>query len=467
MKTNTLFFPVFLISALFLNAAKAQVATVDFASIKQSIDGFGASTAWNGQINDAEADVSFNNANTNQLGLSILRVRIDPNSGSWNDEKLNAQKAKARGAKIVACPWTPPASMKTNSNVVGGELKPESYVAYAAHLKSFCDNAGTIDIISIQNEPNIKVGYESCTWNATQLLNFCKNNASAIGKPVMMPEAFNFNFALSDSTLNDATARSKITYIGGHLYGTTPRNYANAATYAKKVWMTEHYYVSDNIDTCIVMGKEIVDCMYYNMSAYIWWYLRQPGCNIINAGGSIKKKGYILGQFSKFIRPGDYRIEATYQPQIGVNVVAFNGAAMVIVAVNKNTSSVNQTFTFQNGSAASLKKYTTSNSKNLSSDGAIAVSGLSFTTTLDAQSVTTFTGTATTSIAPSAPFFKNSNADIPYTRNRFPAIYALNGQRLSGKTSGMDGQPVSPAIAPGAYILQTPTGALSHEKIMR
>jgi len=41
--------------------------------------------------------------------------------------------------------------------------------------------------VSLQNEPDATVTYESCSWNATQFLNFTKNNAAAIGTRVMMP----------------------------------------------------------------------------------------------------------------------------------------------------------------------------------------------------------------------------------------------------------------------------------------
>ena len=197
----------------------AQVATIDVSKVKQVIDGFGASTAWHGQLTVAEADAAFKNDNSEQMGLSILRVRIDPNS-AWNDEKQNAIKAKARGALILASPWTPPASMKTNNNLIGGELKPAAYADYASFLKKFCTSMGNVDVVSLQNEPNIQVNYESCTWSAAQLLEFCKTNAPAIGTPVMMPEAFNFDWKYSDPVLNDSAANSHIQYIGGHIRNT-------------------------------------------------------------------------------------------------------------------------------------------------------------------------------------------------------------------------------------------------------
>jgi glucuronoarabinoxylan endo-1,4-beta-xylanase len=382
---------VLFISLFFIIAnLKAQVATIDVAKVKQVIDGFGASTAWHGQLSVAEADAAFKNDNSNQMGLSILRVRIDPNS-SWNDEKQNAVKAKTRGAMILASPWTPPASMKTNNNLIGGELKPASYADYAAFLKKFCTNMGNVDVVSLQNEPNIQVGYESCTWSPTQLLEFCKTNAPAIGTPLMMPEAFNFDWKYSDPVLNDSTANSHIKYIGGHIYGTRPYNYANAINKGKKIWMTEHYYNPDNIDTCLIMAKEIADCLYFNQNAYVWWYLRQPGCNLMEKGGKIKRKGYTMGQFSKFVRPGYFRIDATYQPKTGVFIVAFKGNDQnVVVVINQNKTAKSQTFTFKNDTIFSVKKYVTTTIKNINDEGTLACTSNSFTDNLESQSINTY-----------------------------------------------------------------------------
>ena len=445
----------------------AQVATIDVSKVKQVIDGFGACTAWHAQLTTAEADAAFKNENPQQMGLSILRVRIAPTATEWPgwaDEKANAQKAKARGAMILASPWSPPAALKTNNNIIGGELKPESYAAYASHLKSFCTWLGNVDVVSIQNEPNIEVGYESCNWTPEQLQSFCKNNASAIGKPVMAPEAFNFDRNYSDPILNDSTANAHLQYIGGHLYGTSAYNYTNALTRGKKVWMTEKYFNPDDILTCLSMAKEINDCMYFNMNAYVWWYLRQPGCNLIEAGGKLKKKGCVLAQYSKFVRPGYYRIEATYQPKYKVYLVAFKGENQnVLVVINQNKSTVSQTFSFKNDTVYSVRKQVTSESKNISDEGTLTCAGNSFTDTLDAQSITTYvTGKIPTAVhsikVPAIRIFPN------------PASQTLQLSTLEGVTKlqifNLKGQPLitvnNPESAtigiaglkPGIYLLR-------------
>ena len=385
---------VFLVVGFTYLNINAQTVTIDLAKEKQMIDGFGASTAWHGKLTQAESDAAFKNEDSTQMGLSILRVRISPNSYDWSgwaDEKANAQKAKAQGALILASPWSPPATMKTSNSTNGGELKPESYSAYAAHLKNFCTTLGNVDIVSLQNEPNIKVDYESCDWTPEQILEFCKNNASSVGTPIMIPEAYNFDRKYSDQVLDDSIANSHVAYIGGHIYGSGAYNYTKAIEKGKKIWMTEHYYNGDTIEECLKMAKEIAECMNSNMNAYVWWWLRQPGCNLMESGGALKKKGYTMQQFSKFVRPGYLRVDATFQPSANINAVAFKGSDKnVVVIVNRNKSKVSQSVVFRNGTVERFQKYETSGTKNMSDEGIIECSRNGFTDVLDAQSITTY-----------------------------------------------------------------------------
>jgi glucuronoarabinoxylan endo-1,4-beta-xylanase len=364
-------------------------ARIDMARIGQSIDGFGACTAWHGAISDTVADAAFGNG-ADQMGLSLLRIRIDPSANAWAAEKSNAAKAKAYGARILATPWTPPPALKTNGNAVGGELRPDAYAAYAAHLKGFCEFVGKVDVVSVQNEPNIKVNYESCSWSGGQIRDFCKAQAGAIGVPVMMPEAFNFDPDLSDPTLDDSAASANAPYVGGHLYGGKPFAYAKAIDAGKRIWMTEYYLNDDNAMGMLQMGKQILDCLANGMHAYIWWSLSLPGGNLVNKDGSLKRKGQVMAQFARFIRPGYRRLEATYQPQPGIFVAAFQGDQIVIVAINQSMSARSQTFAIENGTLTDPRKYTSSATKGVLEEGVSDNTGSGFTATLDAQSVTTF-----------------------------------------------------------------------------
>ena len=374
-------------------ACPSSSACIDFANLQQEIDGFGAASVGHGALTTTELDTAFKNDTTNQLGLSIIRVEVRVEGQSaWGTEKANASGAKARGAKYaMASPWTPPASMKTNNNTVSGSLNAGSYADYAAYLKSFADYMGSdVDIISLQNEPNIQVTYVSCSWTPTQLFNFTKNNAQDVGASILMPETSNYDKSYSDPVLNDSTAASHITHIGLHLYGAPASTYTLAIQKQKKVWMTEHMFDPEDIGTMMTMAKEIMDCMNSQMNGYVWWYLRVPNCNLITSSGTITNKGYVMGQFSKYVRPGSHRVSASYQPQTNVNVQAYAGTNNVIIVLNRDTSAKTQNFTITSGTFTNAHKYTTSNSKKLADDGPVTVTSGSFTASLDPQSVTTF-----------------------------------------------------------------------------
>jgi glucuronoarabinoxylan endo-1,4-beta-xylanase len=368
-----------------LNAA---TCTVNGATSHQSIDGFGFSSAWCGQLSTAKNDAIYNT-----LGMSLLRVRIDMNR-SWSQEAANSSAAHARGAKVMGTAWTPPASMKSNNNIVGGSLNTSQYGAYATFLR---DAANTINLdwVSFQNEPDITVTYESCTWNPTQMLNFVKNNSATIGRSIIMPESFNFKDTYSDPTLNDSSAASRIAVVGGHIYGGGLYVHQNALNKGKRVWQTEHYRsdTQTNMANCIGIAKEIQDCMNAQMHAYFWWWVSDgdTSVNLVNTAGTIFKNGYTIGQFAKWIRPGKVRIAATYQPTSGVYVTAYRNNGLVIVAVNTTSSAINQTFALQNISGvSSLIVHRTSANQNMSNVGTVTVSNNSFTSQMPAQSVSTY-----------------------------------------------------------------------------
>jgi glucuronoarabinoxylan endo-1,4-beta-xylanase len=374
--------------AVAATTVSAAVCTIDLAANRQTIDGFGFSSAWSGTLSTAKNDALYNT-----LGFSLLRIRIDPGQ-NWSEETANSTAARARGAKVLGSAWTPPAAMKDNNNVVGGNLRTDQYAAYATWLNQAATGIG-LDFVSFQNEPDITVDYEGCHWTPTQLQTFARNNAPAIGRPVVMPESFNFNDTYSDPTLNDAVAVNNIAVVGGHIYGNGLFTHQNAINKGKKVWMTEHYI--DNTQTsmanCMTIAKEVSDCMNAQMNAYFWWWVADydTSVNLVNNNGTIYKNGYTFGQFAKWIRPGAVRVAADYNPTSGVYVTAYkHNNNLIIVALNTSTSAVNQQFSIANGSVGSVVPHRTSSGENLAQLGTLSLSGNSFTTSLPGQSVTTF-----------------------------------------------------------------------------
>ncbi len=103
---------------------------------------------------------------------------------------VNLKEAKSYGdaVQILASPWSPPASMKTNGSTIdGGKLKTDSYGAYASYLNDYVKYmAGqgiTIDVVSIQNEPDWHPSYDSCDWSGDEFKTFLKNK-SLVDRPL-------------------------------------------------------------------------------------------------------------------------------------------------------------------------------------------------------------------------------------------------------------------------------------------
>src|SRR5256714_11881980 len=88
----------------------------------------------------------------------------------------------AAGGKLTlfGSPWSPPAFMKTNNDMLhGGKLKPEFYQSWANYytkfIKSYASEGIPIWGITIQNEPMATQTWESCIYSAEDERDFLKN----------------------------------------------------------------------------------------------------------------------------------------------------------------------------------------------------------------------------------------------------------------------------------------------------
>jgi glucuronoarabinoxylan endo-1,4-beta-xylanase len=371
--------------------AHAQTATIDANTVQQYIRGFGAANiiGWRDDINSADRTTAF--SVDNGLGFSVLRVRVSPNSGDWSANQATIDAAKSHGAMVIASAWSAPASMKTNNNTTGGNLKTDSYSAYAAHLRDFCSTVSGIDAISPINEPNITVDYESMEMSASDVAAFVAAHGNNCGAPIFAPEPYNMDQSYINQYLSNSGAKSNTSYVAGHIYGTTPSHFDPG----KEVWMTEHYVDSsegsgdgNNWDKSMKVAKELHDCMNAGYSMYVWWYIKRY-YGPIDESGNITKTGYVMAHWARYVRPGFNKVSCTASPASNVYTTAYKkGSDMVIVAVNSNSSSSSVTFNLNGISVSGFTTYTTTSSQNLAS-GSVSASGSSFSASLSGSSVTT------------------------------------------------------------------------------
>jgi len=416
---------------LALQFAFAASATINLSSEKQMIRGFGGMNhpMWTGDLTAAQRATVFGNGD-NQLGFTVLRIPVPENQSDWSRVVETAKYAYERGYIVFASPWNPPSSMTETftrgTQTDAKRLKASSYAAYATHLNDFVTylkNQGVVlSAISIQNEPDY--AQEWTWWTSTELINFLKNNASSINCKIIAPESFQYTKSLSDPILNDASALAQMDILGTHTYGTQisqfPYPLFKSKGAGKELWMTEVYVPNSDANSgdrwpeALDVAQHVHNAMVEaEFQMYTWWYIRRSYSPLLE-NGNISKRGWMMAHFSKFVRPEYVRVDATKTPETDVYVSAYKGGnKVVIVAINKKTSTSSMEFTVSGGTVSSVESWRTSGTENMvKAAGTITVSNGKFSATLPAQSVTTFVGT-----------FGGSNANVTCNVSNLNASY--------------------------------------------
>jgi glucuronoarabinoxylan endo-1,4-beta-xylanase len=104
-----------------------------------------------------------------------------------------------------------------------------------------------------------------------------------------------------------------------------------------------------------------------------------------------------MGNWSRFVRPGAFRVTATAQPQTYAFVTAFIDPAtnqVAIVAINAAQYRLDQSFTIAGGGITEVTPWLTSADVALTAQAPLPVTNGTFSAMLPARSVTTFVGTA-------------------------------------------------------------------------
>lgn len=145
------------------------------------------------------------------------------------------QAIAAAGGKLTlfASPWSPPAFMKTNNDMLhGGKLKPEYYQSwanfYAQFIKAYEAEGIPVWGITIQNEPMATQKWESCIYTGEEERDFLKNNLG----PTLQKAGFgnkkiigwdhnrDLLYQRASTLLNDPQAAKYLWGIGFHWYET-------------------------------------------------------------------------------------------------------------------------------------------------------------------------------------------------------------------------------------------------------
>jgi glucuronoarabinoxylan endo-1,4-beta-xylanase len=372
---------------------------------------------------------------TSGIGLSLLRIQVVPSledcragGGECLEVRLGAtipkgelaiaKQAVTRGVTVWSTPWSPPASMKSNSSFVkGGNLLPAYYASWAESLASYVKllkaNGVPIYAMSVQNEPDLTTDYGSATFSGQELHDFVPYLHSALqsagvgATKIMIAEASQWDFSLTNAAMADPVVAQDVGILGAHGYGAARID--APANYGKRIWQTEVSSQSTVYDgsmtDALSWASKIHDYLTVaQVNAWHWWWLsngakyanKMDNAALTDINLNYPKRTYVTGQWSKFVRPGWSRIGVSYSGPLQITAFkAPESRAFAIVVVNPRPKEISQTFSLHGFAADSATPWVTSSSLSLAVQSLVSISGGSFTYSFPAFSVTTFSGIAT------------------------------------------------------------------------
>jgi glucosylceramidase len=306
----------------------------------------------------------------------------------------------AAGGKLTlyASPWSPPAFMKDNNNMLkGGKLKREFYQSwanyYAKFVKAYEREGIPVWGISIQNEPMATQRWESCIYSAEEERDFLKNYLG----PTMRREglgakkiiAWDHNrdliYQRASTILGDPQAAKYVWGIGYHWYepwsGGEPMfdnvKLVNEAYPNTNLIFTEGCKEAFDLDKVNdwklgeLYGSSMINDFNNGTVGWTDWNIlldETGGPNHVNnlcfapVHGHTKKgqviytnSYYYIGHFSKFIRPGARRIVSSPSRSALLSTAFTNTDGRVaVVVMNKGEKEV-PFYLWIDGRAAEVK----------------------------------------------------------------------------------------------------------------
>ncbi|MEY9893629.1 glucosylceramidase [Catenulispora sp. MAP5-51] len=287
------------------------------------------------------------------------------------------------GLKVMATPWTAPPWMKDSGAYSQGYLQSQYYAAYAQYfvkyIQAYQAQGVPIDFVSVQNEPTCCSGYPSMQWNGSGLDYFTANDllpafhAAGLSTKVLALDWNPDSYASYGApTVDDATVRNDPNFGGIAWHGyegsvTTQTDihnqYPNVDAYDTEhsggTWIANQQQEDMNniVDYTRNWGKSVVKwslAVDQNMGPH------NGGCGtctgLVTVHNGDGESGHVdynieyydMGQLTKFVKPGAYRIDSTANSSIP-NVAWQNpDGSKALVAYNESGSTQTLTVNWGN-----------------------------------------------------------------------------------------------------------------------
>ncbi|GAA4891763.1 glycoside hydrolase family 30 protein [Flaviramulus aquimarinus] len=306
---------------------------------------------------------------------------------------------EAAGGKLTmyASPWSPPAFMKTNNNMLkGGKLKPEFYQPwanyYAKFIKAYEAEGIPIWGLTIQNEPMAVQRWESCIYTAEEERDFLKNylgptlEKEGLGDKNIIVWDHNRDllFQRASTILNDPEAAKYVWGTGFHWYEDWKDGIPmfDAVKKVKETYPDKNLIFTEGCNEAYDIkrienedpklaeryGKSMINDFNNGTVAWTDWNILLDQTGGPNHVGNLcfspvhgntdtgeltfTNTYYYIGHFSKFIRPGAKRIVSASSVNTLLTTAFKNeDGSIVIVVMNQSDKPIDYTMTMQSKTA--------------------------------------------------------------------------------------------------------------------
>lgn len=297
---------------------------------------------------------------------------------------LIKQAIAAAGDKLplLVSPWSPPAWMKTNGNMLqGGALLPRYRQAWANYYIKFIQAYEQLDIpvwgLTVQNEPMATQTWESCLYTAEEERDFIKQYLGpTLHKAGMRDKkliAWDHNrdllYQRASTVLNDPEAAQYVWGIGYHWYETwtgAGNNFDNMHRVKEAFPDKELIFTEGCVEKFDLKevnswrlgehyGKNMIHDFNAGTAAWCDWNIlldEKGGPNHVGnfcfapvhadlrSGELIYTSAYYyIGHFSKYVRPGAKRIISSASQDRLLSTAFINTDGQIVVIVMNSTDS--------------------------------------------------------------------------------------------------------------------------------
>lgn len=390
--------------------------TVNSGTTYQTMDGFGASltdsSSWllaNRLTSAKRTEVMNRLFGSTGINISALRQPIGASDFNWEawtyadtvdnsddmnlnsfslwredayirpmlDQAYNVNKGRI---KLFAAPWSPPAWMKTQKNLIGsagGALRTDAYQVYANYLIKYLQqyNAkGTpVYAMSVQNEPKFAPNWPGMLMSSTEQVNFINVLGVKLAQNGLSTKIMAYDHNYDDiEYASQVLGSSASAYTSGsafHYYSSI--NHGNLTTLHNRYPNKDIWFTEGGSGTWIGGGTDkgmFQDLIMHTIrfprnwaKSYIMWNIaldQNSGPALSGVDGSNRglitirsdvtdnvtynPQYYGLGHSSKFVDPGAYRIDSNTFQDIMENVAYRNpDGSIALILSNRLGSSKN------------------------------------------------------------------------------------------------------------------------------